>query len=181
MIRRNNKNFLTGNDNAHGVAWRTASALRRVHSCPLPLAMGVLTDTQKELVHEVIARAEAADLAEVTRARRRPCGEFNACWVPEFGSNMSDYLPTQETRELRAFIDGLCREERSMLLAVKLAGRDRTRLTTSSIQWLLSIAAANSDHAGSYMTSKTHLVRYLRDGLRKFESFSAGKSRRWQS
>ena len=59
-----------------------------------------------------------------------------------------------------------------------IAGREKMLLTTANIEWLLSCAATAAEHAGSYMTSKTNLPRYLRDGLQEFESFAARMSRR---
>lgn len=177
--RNTNRISVTGNDNARGMAGRIPHVPRRVSSCPLPLAPGFLTDAQRELVRTVIALAEVADLAEATKAQRLPPGEFNSSRLPDFGSDMSAYLPAPETLKLKKFIDEQGTGERTILIAVTHAGREKLRLTTSSVSWLLSNAASSADHAGSYLTSKTHLVRYLRDGLKKFESFSAGMSRRW--
>lgn len=180
-MARRKKHVGTGNNNARGTAGRTGVAARRVSSYPLPPAPGLLTDTQKELVHEVIALADAADLAEAARSRRRPRSEFNAASAPEFGSDVSNHLPSPETHELMAFIDHQSSEERTLLIAVEMAGRDHVRLTTSVAERLMSIAAASADHAGSYMASKTHLARNLREGLWKFATFSAGMRRRWKS
>ncbi|MCE9630867.1 MAG: hypothetical protein K8S94_09175 [Planctomycetia bacterium] len=163
-----------------GTAGRVPHAPRRVSSFPLPLAPGAITDTQAILVCEVIALAEAADLAEAARARRRPRSEVNACWMPEFGSDMSNHLPTPETRKLKAFIDEQRFEDRTLFIKVMFAGQHDIRLTASSIASLLSDARGSADHAGDYMSSKSHLAHYLKEGLKKFESFTRGTSRRWR-
>lgn len=151
---------------------------QRVSSCPLPLASGFLTPTQVELVQDVIAMAEAADQAETARARRLSRNECEACRAPEFGSDMSDYLPGPETRQLRAFIDGQCFDDREMLLAVMHAGRSGMYMTVDNVKWLLSLARSDAAHAGAYMTGKSNLASWLKEGLRKFEFYTSRMIRR---
>jgi hypothetical protein len=172
MTDKNGSESESGNDNADGMAGRAPQLPPHATSRPTPLASGALTDTQRGLVHAVIALAESADMADATRARRRSTGEFDACRMPEFGADVSALVPASETLDAKAFIDGQCRETRTGLVTVMLAGREQLHLTPASVTWLLSHAATIADYAGSYMMSKTHLARYLREGLEKFESFT---------
>ena len=172
MTGKDSGKSTTGDGNAHGTTGRTHRVQRRVSSCPPSITPEVLTCHQKQLVRTVIALAESADMADATRARRRSTGEFDACRMPDFGADVSALVPASETLDAKAFIDGQCRETRTGLVTVMLAGREQLHLTPASVTWLLSHAATIADYAGSYMMSKTHLARYLREGLGKFESFT---------
>jgi hypothetical protein len=98
--------------------------------------------------------------------------------MPEFGSDLSDYLPTAETRKVRKLIDSQCFENRVALLAVMNAGRADVYMTVTNVAWLLSNAGVSAANAGYDMTRKSALVSWLTKGLRKFEAFTSRMSRR---
>ena len=178
MYSRGRKRYSREVHDANGVAGRPPHSPRRVSSCPLLLPSAGITATQAALVREVIALAEAADHAEATRARRPTSAAWDACRMPEFGSDLSDYLPTAETRKVRKLIDSQCFENRVALLAVMNAGRADVYMTVTNVAWLLSNAGVSAANAGYDMTRKSALVSWLTKGLRKFEAFTSRMSRR---
>jgi hypothetical protein len=164
------RSFTSGSDGDKRRDTARPQAPRRIAAIPLQSHASYLRPRQRDLVLTVADMAEAAEAAEAAKVRRHPRPWDKKAYMPAFGEDVSAYVLRAETLEVARYINEQSEGDRALLIAVTHAGREPIHVMRGTAEWLIANARRNVSHAGDYLSGKSNLSRYLRDGLSKFDA-----------
>jgi hypothetical protein len=129
--------------------------------------MQYLTNDQELIIEEVSWLAELA-FADHTNAT----GGVDVFETLSDPKAWEDIMPKVPERALKRFIDNLGDDDKAMLTALMVLGRNDNAQEPSDFPELVKQFRGDTDDTGIYLTEKAPLAIYLSDGLKSLRALA---------